>query len=181
MGLKIPSNQIKFNYTAGNEYMFESTRNEYQGSYYEFNNKVFAGKEFDPYAPELIKIQIKDNSRFNGLLASAATFVYGKVSKFKIDPSKPLPFYFIPSENDAKKGFAYRYFSQQKNNNLIKEISEDNYKNLSLNTLYNTARIKCYIISDALDSTGNTNYVFDSKELDDAEKQIPGVKTFLIG
>jgi hypothetical protein len=181
MALKIPSNQIKFNYTAGGEYIFKDTYKDYQGYYYETNGKTFAGKEFNQYAPELEKVQIKEgnNRRFNPLLASAATFIYGKVSKFKIDNSKATPFYFVPSEKDVQNGQAYRYFSQQKANNLIKETSEDNYKELTKNPLYNTARIKCYITSDALDPVGNNNYVFDSKELDEAEKKISGIKTWL--
>jgi hypothetical protein len=179
MAIRIPSNiTVKSQYTAGKQYMYESTQREYQGYYYEMNGKIFAGKEFNSNAPTLLKIT-PDN--INSLLTSAATYVYGKITGTKINPNKPFPSYFIPSEKDVQKGYAYRYFSQQKNNSLIKEINEDNFKILSTNALYTLVKIKCYVVADSLDSVGNNNYVFDSKELDQAEKQIQGIKTFLLG
>lgn len=182
MAIRIPQNKIQYNYTSGKEYMNETTYQEYQGYYYQLNGKIFAGREFNSNAPILIPIP-KDKSNlpfnFNKLLTQASTYTYGRISKIKINNSKPIPFYFTPSEKDAQKGEAYRYYCQQKNNSLIKEVNEDNYRELSSNPLFITTRIKCYIIADLLNPVGDNNYVFDNKELDDAEKQMPGIKAFL--
>jgi hypothetical protein len=179
MAIRIPSNiTVKSQYTAGKQYMYESTQREYQGYYYKMNGKIFAGKEFNSNAPTLLKIT---PNNINSLLTSAATYVYGKITGTKINPNKPLPSYFIPSKKDVQKGYAYRYFSQQKNNNLIKEINEDNFKVLSTNPLYTLVKIKCYVVADSLDSVGDSNYLLDLKDLDNAEKVISGIKTFLLG
>jgi hypothetical protein len=184
MAIRIPQNQIQYKYTIGKEYMVESTYKEYQGYYYEINGKLFIGKEFDSNAPELIPIP-KNNTNvsnlFNSLLTKASTYAYGKISGIKIDNTKPISSYFVPSEKDAQKGETIRYYIQQKNNNLIKEVNEDNYKSLLNNPIFTTTKIKCFIVADLLNPVGDNNYIFDTKELDEAEKIIPGIKTFLLG
>ena len=48
MGLRIPQNQVvQSKYTAGKEYIIESTYREYQGYYYEFNGKYYEGNTFN--------------------------------------------------------------------------------------------------------------------------------------
>jgi hypothetical protein len=171
MALKIPSNQIKFNYTAGGEYILKDTYRDYQGYYYETNGKTFAGKEFNQYAPELEKIQIKEgnNRRFNPLLASAATFIYGKISKFKIDTYIP-----VSIGGRAKLEETTRYFIKKINNNpiLIKEINEEDFKKLQIqpNPIYQTISI--------LFPEGG--YFANQKSLDDAEIKMPGIKDFIL-
>ena len=95
MGLRIPQNQIVANkYTIGKEYMYKDTYREYQGYYYELNNKLFTGKEFNSNAPELILIPKNNNvpSGFNSLLTKASTYVYGRISKTKIKYSDIAPY-----------------------------------------------------------------------------------------
>jgi len=164
MPLRIPSNQIKFNYTAGKEYMFISTHNEYQGHYYELNGKIFAGKEFDLYAPELIKIPVdnKGSSLFNPLLTNAATYLYGKISKNTIFNQEPSSYYF----NTTKEDNTFRYFIKKHNNIIIKEINKKTHDQFLNNPLY---------VSVSLFYNKN----FNKEELDKAEKIIPGITTYI--
>jgi hypothetical protein len=180
MALRIPTNQIVTSkYTVGKEYLVLSTYKEYQGYYYELNNKTFAGKEFNLNALELIKM---DSDRVNSLLINPATSTYGKISKLKINNSNPTSYYFIPSEKDAQRGYTFRYFLSKVNSNpiLIKEISEDDYNIFITNPLYITVKIINYIIQDgASRDNNNNNYTFTSKDIDVAEQTMPGIKYFL--
>lgn len=168
MGLRIPQNQaVTSKYTSGKEYMFNSTYREYIGYYYELNQKLFAGKEFSTSAPEIIKI---DSSKVNKLLTNPSTYTYGKISGIKMNDNNIST---LPSSTDNiydKGGEEFiRFFCQKENQTpiLIKEISEDTYKSLQNNPLYKTTYI------------GNYN---DSKHnIDDANKEMPGLKTFLLG
>lgn len=167
MGVRIPANQAVTNkYTSGKEYMFKDTYKEYQGYYYELNGKTFAGKEFATSAPELIRINSAD---VNTLLTNPATFVYGKVSGAKIINNKitALP----QSDNNVifdKGGEIFLKFFCQKTNSssiIIKEIDEDSYKRIQDDPLYKTTYI------------GEYNNIIQT--IEDAEKQIPGLKLFL--
>jgi hypothetical protein len=78
MNIKLPPNIIVTSkYTSGDEYMFESTYNKYQGYYYELNGKIYAGKVFDSFAPILVKIESKST---NPALMNPATYLYAKLS-----------------------------------------------------------------------------------------------------
>ena len=157
MALRVPQNKIvQSKYTAGKEFMFNKTYREYIGYYYELNENLFAGKEFSPTAPELIKI---DSSKVNSLLTSPSTYVYGKVSGIKLNNS-------IISSLTYQYKSNIRYFSYQINRNLIKEIDEDTFNNLKPNPLYTTILL---------------NYIggFNDNELKEAEKIIPGITTYV--
>ena len=161
MAIRIPSNiTVKSQYTAGKQYMYESTQREYQGYYYEMNGKIFAGKEFNSNAPTLLKIT---PNNINSLLATAATYVYGKITGTKISTEKPSSYIYNPSV-----GAKTRYFCSQVNVSptVIKEIDESTYKSFSKNPLYKVV---------ALPYNGD----FDDASLDKAEKIIPGIKTFV--
>jgi len=180
MGIRIPKNQIVTSkYTIGKEYLVLSTYKEYQGYFYEINNKFFAGKEFSTSAPELIKM---DSDRVNSLLLNPATATYGKISNIKINNVTPSPYYFIPSEKDVQEGYAFRYFLSKINSNpiLIKEINEDDYNIFSTNPLYITVKLINYIIQDGESrDNNNNNFTFLSKDIETAEKTMPGIKYFL--
>jgi len=163
MPLKIPQNQIiESKYTIGKEYMFVSTQNEYQGYYYELNGKLFAGKEFNPNNPEIIKIQ---SSRFNKLLSNLSTYTYGKLSGVNISSNivNSLP----KSDNPNASSIETKFYCSKINVSptIIKEISEDNYKTIQNDPIYKTTYVGIY-----------NNKV---QSIDDADKQIPGLKTFL--
>lgn len=164
MAVRIPQNKIQYNYTSGKEYINEKTHEEYQGHYYKFNGKIFAGKEFNSNAPVLIPIP-KDNRNvplnFNKLLTQAATYVYGRISGKKISGNIPLSFIYNYESN-------IRYFTHHVNKKQIKEISKDTFDSLqnNPNPLYNT--IKLNFISG-----------FDELELTTAEQKIPGIREFV--
>lgn len=183
MALKIPQNQIvKSQYTSGGEYMFVSTQNEYQGYYYELSGKLFAGKEFNTNNPEIAKIQ---SDKFNKLLGKASTYAYGKISGAKITNNtvKAQPNISNPSVTDVVDASTTnmndtlisinttpekpKFYCSKINNSpiLIKEIDEQTYINLQKDPLYKTTYV------------GDYNSKFQSVE--DAEKQIPGLETFI--
>jgi hypothetical protein len=166
MAIRVPQNQtVTSKYTSGKEYMFTQTYREYIGYYYELNSKLFAGKEFNTTAPELIRI---DSNKVNKLLTNPSTYVYGKISGTRIPNQKPISYIF--QKNDPNIQYIDRYFIQKivnVNPVLIKEINEENYKQMQSNPLYKTIIIKW-------DTIYNNDAVIEK-----AEKQMPGIKSFL--
>ena len=83
MSIRIPQNIIvESKYTSGNEYIIIDTNIIYKGYYYEMNGKIFAGKEFDINAIELIKLLPKN---INPFLLQVSSYVYGKLSNIKLN------------------------------------------------------------------------------------------------
>ena len=156
MGVRIPQNQIVSKYTSGNEYMLVKTQNEYKGYDYELNGKIFAGKTFDPNNPEIIKIK---SDKYNKLLGKASTYIYGAISGVKINSQKITPHFFNYDSN-------IRYFSYQTNANLIKEINKDTFDSIKVNPLYTIVSL-------------SYNGGFNDNEINEAEKKIPGIRTFI--
>lgn len=159
VNMVIPNNLITSNYTAGKEFMYSITQKEYQGYYYEINGKYFTGKEFNVDAAEIIKIE---SSNINPLLLRAATYVYGTLSKLPPpNNKKPSSFFFNYTTT-------IRYFLAKINTNplLIKEVNKQTFDDYKSNPLY---------ISVSLSFEGGFNDV----ELNEAEKKIPGLKTFV--
>jgi hypothetical protein len=169
MGLRIPQNQIvKSKYTAGKEYMFALTQKEYIGYYYELNNKIFAGEEFNTNAPILVKITPANT---NGLLAKAATYIYGRISKSKLNQTKiiSLPSSTTTNLLDRTGELFLKFFCQKINQSpiIIKEIDEEIYESLQKDPLYKTTFIGTY--------NGTT------QSIEEANKQMPGLEGFLQG
>jgi hypothetical protein len=163
--MRVPSNIIKENkYTIGKEYMYAISYKEYQGYYYEINGKFFAGKIFKTNSSELIRIE---TNKTNTLLTRAATYIFGKLSNTKINN---ISFPSVISKGDiyAKT----RYFTKKINNNpiLIREINKDTFSELQNNPIYQTISI----------DFPEGGYFANQKTLDDAEKQMPGIKTFIL-
>jgi hypothetical protein len=133
MALRIPLNLIiKSKYTLGGEYIVKKTYEDYQGYYYEFNDKTFAGKEFSTDAPLLIK---KDSENVDALLINSNSKVnaYGKiVQNFKFIDKQIVPQAFSPTEPGAK------FFAKKANQNPSKiiHISEETFEENKSNTLY---------------------------------------------
>jgi hypothetical protein len=171
MGLRIPQNQVvQSKYTAGKEYIIESTYREYIGYYYELNNKFFAGKELDLNAPLLIPFPKNNNdNNINKLLTNSATYVYGRISKTKILNNKVTSQPKSDTSTNTDKGGALflQFFCKKINSNpiLIKSIDEDTYIKLQKDPLYITTFIGTY----------NKK----SQSIEEAEKQVPGIKDFV--
>jgi hypothetical protein len=163
--MKIPANIIiKNQYTVGKEYMYVSSYKEYQGYYYEMNNKFFAGKTFSENSLELIRIS-SDN--VNTLLTQPSTYVYGLISKKSSkELSSPKFNSIIKSNLDTDQEAVETYYAKKLNVNptLIKQISKETFQSLASDPFYQ-------VISIAPDYSN----------LDEAEKQMPGIKTFVRG
>jgi hypothetical protein len=164
MAIRIPKNQtVESKYTSGKEYMFVSTQNEYKGYYYEMNGKIFAGEKFKPGDPEIIKIK---SDKYNMLLGNAATYLYGLVSKVKLNNVK---FNSLPKLDDSDLDtfsditeVTDKYYVKKVNSNIIKQIDKETFLKLQSNPLYITISIKP-----------------DNSNIEEAEKQMPGIKAFL--
>jgi hypothetical protein len=162
--MKIPSNIITTNYTAGKEYMYVTSYKEYQGYYYKINNKFFVGKTFKTDSPELIKIE---TSKTNILLTQAATYTYGLVSKKtsqQLSSPKFIP--IVKSDLDVDTEGNETYYAKKVNVNptMIKQIDKKTFDTLKQDPFYQIVSLKP-----------------DYSDLDQAEKQIPGLKAFLYG
>jgi hypothetical protein len=162
--MRIPSNIIETKYTSGNEFVFDYNYKYYQGYYYEFNGKYFAGKTFNTNAPKLVKANSTD---INPLLTDPKTFIYGSLSKVKLNNSIPTS---IINKSNINGGI--RYFSKKINSNpiLIREIDKNTFDKFQNNPYYQ-------VISIEFPEGG---YFGNQKSLDDAEKQMPGIKSFII-
>lgn len=167
MGLRIPQNQILTNkYTKGGEYLLLNTYKDYQGYYYEFNNKTFAGTEFNINAPEIIK---RTSDRVNKLLLNPTTETYGKIAKVVLPlsaPPPPLEDFFEGEPTDDNDFITYYYKKMMGKDILIKEISQSTFNQYQNNPIYQVIAVK-------------TNYGdlgIEIDELNRVEKIMPGFK-----
>ena len=162
--MRIPSNIIEIKYTPGKEFVFSLNYKFYQGYYYELNGKTFAGKEFNADAPELVR---SNNNNVNTLLTNSKTYIYGFLSKVKLNNVSPSS---IISKGNISGGM--RYFSKKNNTNpiLIREITEETFKQYQNDPFYQ-------VISIEFPEGG---YFGNQKSLDEAEKKMPGIKTFIL-
>lgn len=158
MGIRIPLNlSVDSKYTIGNEYLIESTHKEYKGYYYEINGSLFAGQSFDPKAPILISV---NSSKINDLLVNPETATYGAISKVNINNAIFTPIY----SKGMESGIETRYFCRQINIQpiTIKEIDEETYNKLQRNSLF------------------QITFIGNGQNIEQAEKQLPGIKTWLL-
>ena len=162
--MKIPANIIQTGkYTQGQEYMYADTYENYQGYYYVLNNKFFAGKIFNNLARELVKF---DSTKVNKLKKDPKTAVYGKASGVNIKESKASGIVY-------KGDTIIRYFAKKLNvvPILIREINKKTFDELQSDPLYQTTSV--------IIAPGDFN--LDSNEINKANQQMPGLKSFLIG
>ena len=158
--MRIPANIIETGkYTSGGEFVTQKTQKPYQGYYYIINDRYFAGKEYNPDAEEII--QVKES---NTLLYKLATAAFSLASGITSQSLRTPKISSIQS-NVEGSSVSIRYFSQQVNVKpiTIKEIKKETYESLQGNALY------------------KTTFIGPTQNIDQADKQIPGLKTFLIG
>lgn len=158
--MRIPKNIIETGkYTTGGELVYKETQASYKGYYYILSNRYFVGKEYTSVAPELIKVE-----KTNSLLYRPSTAIFSVISGIT---SKSLKSPKVQSirPNVENNPTPIRYFSQQVNvkPTIIKEISKETYDSLQGNSLY------------------NTTFVGPNQDIDQANKQMPGLKDFLLG
>jgi hypothetical protein len=173
MAIRIPLNKIVENkYTTGDELILESANIGYVGYYYELNNKLYAGKTFDSKAPKLILKKDRNTllDRNNSLA------IFSAISGITSQQLQIPNFSSLPTDinNYAEPEGTPKFYCKKLNQQpiLIKEISEDDFKILQLNPIYQTLRID-------FNSSDYVNGVAQS--IEQAEKQMPGITSFLYG
>jgi hypothetical protein len=162
--MKTPSNIIvKNQYTIGKEFIYSDTYENYQGYYYEINSRYFIGKVFNPNAREILKL---NSDKVDRLRLNSLTSIFGKLSKVKLSNNKLSSFIYTGKNS-------IRYFAKKLNNNpiLIKEIDKNTFDSIQQDDpIYQTISIKFPI----------GGYFEGQKSLDEAEKKMPGIKTFIL-
>ena len=144
--------------------MYLSSYKEYQGYYYEMNNKFYVGKTYNSNSKELVKIELRN---INTLLTQASTYVYGLVSGIKSSQLSSPKFISIPKTDlDTDTEGDETYYAKKLNNNpiLIKQISKKTFDELKQDPFHQVISLKP-----------------DRSNLDQADKQMPGLKSFLLG
>jgi glycogen synthase len=163
MSLKIPRNIIiEPKYTQGKEYMTIDTYKEYQGYYYELNDKIFAGKEFDVFAPELIRLS---SNKINPLLTRLSTYAYAALSQKQNDILSTIINVLATDINPNTDKSGEETYYNRKINEIpysIKQITKETYINILKDPIYQSVIVKA-----------------DYSNIDQAEQQIPGLKAFL--
>lgn len=165
--MKVPQNIITTGkYTIGKEFIDKNTHKPYQGYYYELNNKYFIGKEFNNNAPEIIKLS-SDN--VNKLLLNDKIKTYGSLSKIKLSSTKiksqPEGGSYTIQHSKGENEESIFFYCKKYNEAAIKKIDEETYNLLQKDNLFATTFVGTY------------NNVIQN--INDAEKQIPGVKDWI--
>jgi hypothetical protein len=158
--MKVPKNIIQTGkYTSGGEFYTKENQLPYKGYYYILNNSYYVGKEYNEKAPEIIKIQQANTMLFRG-----STAIFSLLSGITSQMLKP-PKITSVQPNTESNSVPERYFSSQINiePTIIKEISKDTYDSLQGNSLY------------------QTTFIGPTQSINQAEKQLPGLKAFLEG
>jgi len=134
----IPKSRIQPNlYTAGKDYVIQSTLEPYTGYYYRiYTGQIFTGKNPDdrpnfplipppnqPIQANQTQVFIKDN------LANENYKALKGITGNKLR-NNPQLFFTQPTESDYKLGEFRRYFCKKKNEFIYIEISKSDYDNL---------------------------------------------------
>lgn len=156
--MRVPKNIIQTGkYTSGGEFVEELSNKPYQGYYYELNGSLYTGKEYSVNAVKIIKKQAQ-NQLYNNSNTAMFSFMSGITSQQLSVP---------PINSVSINTTSTRFFAQKINVNpiIIKEVDEKSYISLQGTLLYKTTFI------------GNYNGV--NQTIDQANAQMPGLKTFL--
>jgi hypothetical protein len=157
--MRVPANIIIENkYTLGKELIYDKTYKEYQGYYYEINDKLFAGKEFDPKALQLIRINSID---INLLRLNPKTATYGNLTKTTLPSNRVIS---IPFNSQS----GLKYLAKQLNSSPIRIffVSKETYEREKTNPLYSFTSL--YYESE---------FGFDITDI--SRKEIPEIDIFL--
>jgi hypothetical protein len=196
MPARNPRNQVKTNlYTQGGEFIYKSTGLDYVGYYYTINNKAYAGT--DPVTSRIITVKetslsipvikqvepIELDINPNSLSAGADTNILHTVgnvagffteaynfAKSNLETAQYIKDKVFPSKTitNAQPRVGLHYFIQNSTdqNKIIKETDLTSYNQLQKDPVYKTVSID-FLSPDA------------EKQIEDGEKIIPGLKTFI--
>lgn len=167
MSIRIPKNKIKESkYTSGGEFIEEITNKMYKGYYYELNNSFYTGKEYDVKSLKLIKVENRNKFLTKGSPLAMFSILSGLTSqKFQIPKINNIP--TNKFSTNINNDLQFYYTEINKEPIIIKEIDENTYKQIKSNPIYKTTYVGDY--------KGKT------QTLEEANQQIPGLKTFLGG
>lgn len=158
----IPKNSIAIKSTPGGEYVELRTNTSYKGYYYEYKNKIYAGKEF-VISGSVELVGVNDT---NKLLNNSSTSIYSFASGLTSQILQTPTINSINISNDVHADNSVTHFYYKKyNDNIIKEIDENTYLNLKNNPLYLTTYTGPY--------NGTT------QTYNQADKQLPGLDIFV--
>jgi hypothetical protein len=158
--MRVPSNIIIENkYTLGKELIYAKTYEEYQGYYYEINDKLFAGREFDPKALQLIRINSAD---INPLRFNPKTATYGNLTKTTLPNNRIISIPFIATESGIK------YLAKQLNSSPIRIffVNKETFEREKSNALYSFTSLNY-----------EAEFGFDITDLN--KEEIPEIDIFL--
>jgi hypothetical protein len=165
--MRVPKNITQTGkYTSGGEFVEEKTNKPYQGYYFELNGSLYTGRE---YSIDTIKIIKKEDQ--NQLYNSSNTALFSLVSGITSQQLAVPPINSTNVNSLSDEGLrsypSTRFYTQKINVNpiIIKEVDEKSYISVQGNPLYKTTFIGTY---NSVDQTINQ-----------AEAQMPGLKTFL--
>lgn len=181
VNLKIPKGKIKKGkYTSGGEYIVESTNASYKGYYYLFNHAAYAGKDYDPNALKLIPVKDRNKLLDKSKTLAVFSLLTGITSQalqsnnIAILPNTDL----LPNILDFDKPSPqptnvtkYYFRNTTIKDIIIKETNEKSYKEIKSNPIYQTTSITF------VPSPGYAKGI--PQNIDQAEKELPGVKIFL--
>ncbi len=157
-----PKSQIKTNlYTNGGEYVYKSTRENYQGYYYSVSKgKFYTGKNpndgipyelivlndtldsignagSQPVIPQLLSINEANSNQLITFVNDGASIPEFDTSNYPATPSpRFIPQYFKtkPTPEEFQAGKYNRYFCKKNNELIYLEISKDTYTQLVNNS-----------------------------------------------
>ena len=156
--MKIPKNIIQTGkYTSGGEFYTKDQQVSYKGYYYILNDSYYAGKEYNAKSQELIKIEKANTMLFNPSLA-----LFSTISGITSQSLQNIKVTSVQSNTESNT-ILERYFSSKINIKpiIIKEISKDTYDSLQGNSLY------------------QTTFIGPTQSINQANNQLPGLKTWL--
>jgi hypothetical protein len=181
MPARNPRNQVKSNlYTQGGEFIYKSTGLDYVGYYYTINNKAYAGPVplpnnlFLPIELDVNPNKLPEGADTNilhtvGNVAGFFTEAYN-FAKSNLETAQYIKDKVFPSKTitNAQLRVGLHYFIQNSTdqNKIIKETDLTSYNQLQKDPVYKTVSID-FSSPDA------------EKQIEDGEKIIPGLKTFI--
>ena len=172
-GGRVPKNRVKTGkHTEGNEYVIASSGVEYKGYYYEENGIAYAGKDSTIYQTkillELAPVNfMADIALTTGFFTDAYNFAKSNLETAKTIADKVFPSKPIQQSSDNPKFGTHNYI-QKNNENIIKEIdsSDPMFPKFKKDPTYQVVSI-------------NFNSMDIEQQIEEGEKIIPGLKTFV--
>jgi hypothetical protein len=172
-GGRVPKNRVKTGkYTYGNEYVIASSGVEYKGYYYEENGVAYAGKDSTVYQTkillELAPVNfMADIASTVGFFTDAYNFAKSNLETAKTIADKVFPAKPIQQSSDNPKFGTHNYI-QKNNETIIKEIDSEDpmFPKFKKDLTYKVVSI-------------NFNAMDTEQQITEAEKIIPGIRTFV--